>query len=130
MRIFRVAMMLVLLAMWTLFWGTIVYTSYYPLYEPQEDPGKIEWYPATLVAKDESQQNFTLRLSDNSIARIHVSQSDFEKYNIGGSVSFERHITDPAVVNHTMKVHSWRIFAILVFFIAGFALLITLPDEE
>lgn len=134
---FRLAVAIITMISWVTFLSSFLMTSIWPVYEPAEDPGKREWYPAVLVestkhfyAQNSIDYSFKLRLDDGSLTNVIVSEETYNKHNIGDTVSFERHITDPKARNWSCKVNSTRWISFLIFVIFFLIFVNTKSEHE
>lgn len=81
-----------------------------PPYEHQIDARKREYYPAIVVDKKYYQSCSKSSCSNNHIIVIeredktyddvYVTENVYMTHNVGDTINFERHISDPKVYNH------------------------------
>lgn len=77
-------------------------------YTPKEDAREREYYPATVVDKSTYEscsktncRNYyiiTIKLENGDFDSVNVGNDTYNNHNIGDTINFERHITDPEVI--------------------------------
>lgn len=93
-------------------------------YTAQRDARKREYYPATVIDKYSYSSCSKSSCSNNHYVRIeldngwwddvHVSEQTYTSTYVGGTIRFERHITDPVVVKQMGLGYIWLMLAIVV----------------
>jgi hypothetical protein len=84
-------------------------------YSKQIDGRKREYYPATVVdksyyescSKSSCIRNYNVTVliegSEDNYENIHTTEEAYVSATIGGKISFERHLTDPVVLQQESK---------------------------
>lgn len=89
-----------------------------PIYQKQEKYSQKEFYPAKLMFKNlHHGPRFHMQLDDGSETDIPVSAETYDLFYAGDTVGFERHLTDPKVIQENdrraIKISKlWFIFLV------------------